>query len=113
MLAAEFVAKRAPAGLNRLVIASSLASMDLWSESVNSLVKQLPEDLQEKLKKHEKDGTTDSPEYQEIMQIFYGKHICTTVLDHLVHQRIWCTASLLGMDRYYISDEVFSDSLRS
>jgi hypothetical protein len=78
MLAAEFVAKRAPAGLNRLVIASSLASMDLWSESVNSLVKQLPEDLQEKLKKHEKDGTTDSPEYQEIMQIFYGKHICTT-----------------------------------
>jgi proline-specific peptidase len=78
MLASEFASKRAPAGLNRLVIASSLASMELWTESARSLLKQLPKELQDMLAKHEAEGTTDSPEYQEGMQVFYKKFICTT-----------------------------------
>jgi hypothetical protein len=30
--------------------------------------------MQEKKKKHEENGKTDSPEYQEIVMTFYGKH---------------------------------------
>jgi hypothetical protein len=51
--------------------------MDLYNQSVKSLVKQLPEDMQEK-KKHEEDGTTDAPEYQKIVMAVREKHICTT-----------------------------------
>jgi len=33
-------------------------------------------DIQETLTKHEKDGTTSSPEYEAAVQVFYEKHLC-------------------------------------
>ena len=30
----------------------------------------------ETLTKHENDGTTDSKEYQQAMDVFYAKHVC-------------------------------------
>jgi pimeloyl-ACP methyl ester carboxylesterase len=54
-----------PKGLHRLVIADSPASMILWVEAANKLREKLPKDVQNTLLKHEKDGTTDSPEYKK------------------------------------------------
>ncbi|TFY75688.1 hypothetical protein EWM64_g8325 [Hericium alpestre] len=76
MLAAEYAIRVHSAGLKHLILTDSLASMELWAVSVHKLLKQLPEDLQETLRRHEEDGTTDSKEYQEGMSVFYGKHIC-------------------------------------
>ncbi|KAJ7583586.1 proline-specific peptidase [Mycena floridula] len=76
MLGAHFAAERKPPGLKRLLLISAPASMSLFVESTNLLFNRLPEDLREMLKKHESEGTTDSAEYQEGMQIFYAKHIC-------------------------------------
>ena len=32
--------------------------------------------VQDTLTKHEKDGTTDSKEYQDAMEVFYARHVC-------------------------------------
>lgn len=101
-----------PKGLNKLVIADSPASMELWLEAANKLRSELPKDveasnlllffgfrlswttilggypcvgdkvlicLKDTLKKHEKDGTTDTPEYEAAVQVFYEKHVCRVV----------------------------------
>jgi proline-specific peptidase len=75
-LAIEYVAAHRPAGLNHLVLVSGPASYPLWREALARLRSQWPRDFQEVLERHEKDGTTDAPEYQEALLRFYGKHIC-------------------------------------
>ena len=75
MLGAEH-AVRAPAGLQRLVIANSPASMDLWLEAANGLRADLPPEVDEVLRHHEAAGTTDSAEYAAAMKVFYDRHVC-------------------------------------
>jgi proline-specific peptidase len=75
MLAAEHAILKPP-GLRRLIIADSPASMVDWVISANKLRKELPKDIQDALTKHEKDGTTDSQEYQDAMGYYYNLHVC-------------------------------------
>jgi L-proline amide hydrolase len=63
MLGASFAITQ-PKGLHRLVIADSPASMILWVEAADKLRAKLPKDVQDTLLKHERDGTTDSKEYE-------------------------------------------------
>lgn len=77
MLASTFVSQHPHAGLNRLILSSTPASVALWEEGTSALLKTLPEDVQETIKKHEAAGTTDSKEYQEATQVFYAKYVCT------------------------------------
>ena len=75
MLALEYTLSQ-PAGLASLIFASSLSSMRLWSEETNRIKHELPVDVLETLLKHEAAGTTDTPEYQEAMMVFYQRHVC-------------------------------------
>ncbi|KAL4062477.1 Alpha/Beta hydrolase protein [Scleroderma yunnanense] len=75
MLAAEYAVQQ-PVGLKKLVIADSPASMDLWMEATNRLKLQLPQDVQDTLAKHEKEGTTSDEAYQEAMGVFYEHFMC-------------------------------------
>ncbi|MGH2617844.1 MAG: proline iminopeptidase-family hydrolase [Thermomicrobiales bacterium] len=75
MLAMEY-ALTPPAGLESLTIASSPASMVQWVEEANRLREELPPDVQQTLLRHEAAGTTDSPEYEAAMNVFYGRHVC-------------------------------------
>ena len=50
--------------------------MPMWVIAADTLRAKLPKDVQNTLLKHEKDGTTDSPEYEEAMQVFYERHVC-------------------------------------
>lgn len=75
MLAAEF-AVRQPKGLRKLVIADSLASMGLFVEAANVLKKELPQDMQDALNRHEEAGTTADPEYIAATNEFYKRHLC-------------------------------------
>jgi L-proline amide hydrolase len=75
MLAMEH-ALEGPAGLRSLVVADSPASMRLWVEEANRLRADLPADARDALTRHEAAGTTDSPEYQEAMNVFYRRHVC-------------------------------------
>lgn len=78
MLGAEIAVTR-PAGLRRLVIANSPASMLLWVSEANRLRAQLPADVQATLLEHEAAGTTDSKEYKKAVDVFYERHVCRVV----------------------------------
>ena len=74
-LAIEYIAALRPAGLKHLVLASGPASYPLWKVALANLRKQWPQHIQDMMSEHEKNGTTDSPEYQEGLMMFYQKHI--------------------------------------
>lgn len=47
-----------------------------WVIAADGLRKKLPKDIQEALTKHERDGTTESPEYEAAVEVFYELHVC-------------------------------------
>jgi len=65
-----------PHGLRAIVVADSPASIPLWVEEANRLRQELPQDVQETLTRHEEDGTTDSPEYEAAVRVYYDRHLC-------------------------------------
>ena len=75
MLGMEHALERSP-GLRSLVVANSPASMDLWVSEANRLRALLPDDVQATLTRHEDAGTTDDPEYEQAMMVFYERHVC-------------------------------------
>jgi L-proline amide hydrolase len=75
MFAAEFAVTK-PKGLKNLVLASGPASMPLFIASQKEKLAQLPQEIQDTLKKHEDAGTTDDPEYMQAMMPFLFKHVC-------------------------------------
>lgn len=75
MLGMEYALTQ-PAGLASLIIESSPASMIQWVAEANKLREELPPDAQQTLLKHEADGTTDDPAYEEAMMVFYQRHVC-------------------------------------
>ncbi len=75
MLAMEYLLTQ-PQGVASATLASAPASMIQWVAEANRLRKELPADVQATILRHEADGTTDSPEYQEAMLVFYGRYVC-------------------------------------
>ncbi len=65
-----------PEGLRAIVVADSPASIPLWVEEANRLREDLPSDVQETLTRHEADGTTDDPAYEEAVRAYYDRHLC-------------------------------------
>ena len=75
MLAMQYALTQ-PSGLASLIVADSPASMPQWVAEANRLRAELPSAVQQTLLKHEADGTTDDPAYQEAMLVFYRRHVC-------------------------------------
>ena len=78
MLAAEHAVLQ-PKGLRRLIIANSPASLVTWVEEANRLRRDLPQDVQETLARHEEAGTITSAEYLKASDVFYARHVCRIV----------------------------------
>ncbi len=70
-------AVRQPGGLKRLVIMSSPASNKLWMEAGEVLRRKLPQDVQDTLDRCEKEGKTESKEYQDAVKVYYSRFLCT------------------------------------
>jgi L-proline amide hydrolase len=75
MLAAAHAGRR-PAGLRGLVIANSPASYPLWLRAMSELRAALPPGVDETLRRHEADGTTDDDGYHTALRVFYERHVC-------------------------------------
>lgn len=75
MLSPEFMLADG-AGVRSLTLCDSPASMELWLAAAAELRAQLPDDVQATLLRHEEAGTTDSPEYEAAVQVFYARHVC-------------------------------------
>jgi proline-specific peptidase len=74
-LAIEYIAAHRPQGLKHLVLTNGGASYPLWRVALADLRKQYPQDYQDMMNRHEREGTTDAQEYQEGLMQFYRKHI--------------------------------------
>ncbi|KAK4209725.1 Alpha/Beta hydrolase protein [Rhypophila decipiens] len=81
MLAAVWASRpsdKAPKNLRRLIISSSLASMDLFQAGVKTLRNKLPPAVQEVLDRCEKKKDFESPEYEAAVEVFYKRHLSLT-----------------------------------
>lgn len=72
VLASEYLVRKQPSGLNKLVLSNPLASQQLWNRSNMELVKKFPRRVQEGLK----GGTRDTPRYWEALNEYYAAHGC-------------------------------------
>lgn len=75
MLAMEY-ALTEPAGLASLIVQSAPAGVPQWIAEARRLLRELPPELQETIARHEAEGTTNHPEYQEAMAAYYDLHVC-------------------------------------
>jgi L-proline amide hydrolase len=75
MLAMEYALTQ-PEGVASMIVASSPSSMRQWVAEANRLLAELPEDVQEAIRRHEEAGTTSDPEYEEAANVFYKQHVC-------------------------------------
>ena len=75
MLGMQYAAGR-PEGLVSLIAESSPPSVPAWMPEVARLRSELPPDVEATLREHEEAGTTDSPEYEEAVMVFYKRHLC-------------------------------------
>lgn len=74
MLAVDYMLTK-PAGVHALVLSSPALSIPMWEHDADSLKRLMPDSTQEKIRRHEQDGTFDSPEYQSAMNEFYGRFV--------------------------------------
>ena len=75
MFGSRFAAKQ-PKGLRRYIIMSSAPSITIWTDTQNELRRTLPQDVQDTMERCEKEGTTDSEDYQAAMGLYYSKFVC-------------------------------------
>lgn len=73
VLAAEFVVRRHPVGMRRLILSNSMPSIDLWRRSLKLLREQLPRDEQEAMAAGPE---VDEGKYWEAMRHFQDLHDC-------------------------------------
>jgi proline-specific peptidase len=73
MLALAY-AETQPYGLAGLIVQSSPASVPFWMTELQRLRAELPDDVD----RHEAEGTTHDPEYEEAAMVFYRRHVCRT-----------------------------------
>jgi len=75
MLALDWALDERP-GLVALGICDSPASIELWVQEADRLRADLPSDVEQTLRRHEADGSTDDPAYVAAVQVFYDRHLC-------------------------------------
>jgi proline-specific peptidase len=74
-LAIEYMA-RGPAGIDRLVLASTSASIPQFMAEARKLIDALPEPHRTVLDELGAKGEYDHPDYQAAVDVFYHRHLC-------------------------------------
>jgi proline-specific peptidase len=65
-----------PSGLASLTLASTCASLPAFAAETRRLKESLPAEVQEVIDRHEAEGTTDDPAYQEATMAYYTQWVC-------------------------------------
>ena len=76
MLAMELAAAGSGHGPSSIVVADAFAASATYSAEVAGLLHALPADVRDMIVHHEVAGTFESPEYQQAVRQFYGRHVC-------------------------------------
>jgi proline-specific peptidase len=75
MLGSAFAARQ-PRGLQRLVLASALASQELAGRGVRLLRDQMPPDMRQAFDEADKNCDYDTSAYKDALDFFFRKHVC-------------------------------------
>ena len=75
MLASRYAAQN-PSGLRNLVLSSAPASTELLLKGSDAMRAELPEEVQETLKRYEAACDFEAAEYEEACMVSYRKHLC-------------------------------------
>jgi proline iminopeptidase len=76
MLSIEYHATKKVEGVISQIFASPCTSIPMWIADAEYWRQQLPKEVLDVMLKHEKAGTTDSPEYAEAIDFYYHRHVC-------------------------------------
>jgi proline iminopeptidase len=76
MLAVEYMLRKKPEGVFSLILSGPYLSTSKWMEDQQDLISKLPKNVQDKIRKYEKNGNFASSEYQDAMTIFYRNYLC-------------------------------------
>jgi proline iminopeptidase len=76
MLAIEYLCQGRGAGVEKLVLSGALASVPQASAGMQRLIDALPGGKGRRLHELEASGQQASPEYMEIVNLFYARHLC-------------------------------------
>ena len=112
---AEYMLTADPEGVQSVIFAGPLLSTRRWIADANALLTQLPEDVQRTIAVNERQGTTQSPEYQKATEVFYSRFLFhhqpapkrnpVCALNQTVYEQMWgtsefyATGSLRNYDR--------------
>lgn len=116
-VALEFVLNN-PGKAGGLILSGPLIATRPWIGDCNALLRNLPQDAQDTIRRCEADGTTDSREYAEADKIFAKRHYCRRddppafgkkhrkKMNFEVYRSMWgpsefsCTGSLRDIDYF-------------
>lgn len=74
ILAVEYLLTN-PAGVRSVTLASPALSIPRWLADTDSLLRTLPDSVQDVVARHEAAGTTDDPAYQAAVMVFYRRYL--------------------------------------
>ncbi len=75
MLAVDYALTK-PAGIKSLILASACLSIPRWLKDAEKNRLKLPERIQEIFRRHELNGTFNSSEYREAVQVYSDNFVC-------------------------------------
>ncbi len=93
MLATDYALTQ-PGGIVSLILASPPLSVPRWLADAETYIRELPEDMQAALRRHQEAGTMDSEEYGRASDEYYARHVCRVQPPPDYVQRAFDTAGL-------------------
>jgi proline iminopeptidase len=88
-----------PKGVRSVTFLSPLVTTAQWEHDADSLIRTLPDSIQQAIATHEANGTTDAPAYQGAMEAYYRQFVIrkpssmpgadTASNGDLVYQYMW------------------------
>ena len=78
----EYVCNYKPEGLKSIILSSTLPASWLWAEEAQRMIAQMPQDLQDAIKKATESGAYSSPEYQAAEAEYMRQHCAGEVTEN-------------------------------
>lgn len=78
----EYVCNYKPEGLKSIILSSTLPASWLWAEEAQRMIAQMPQDMQDAIKKATESGDYSSPEYQAAEAEYLRQHCAGEVTEN-------------------------------
>lgn len=78
----EYVCNYKPEGLKSIILSSTLPASWLWAEEAQRMIAQMPQDMQDAIKKATESGDYSSPEYQAAEAEYMRQHCVGEVTEN-------------------------------